>query len=337
MNERMDQLISDLQEKKLTLQVSSGIHTKSIERINHEERLKQSQIQEFQLKMKRFIDEVVENATEKLKIQSDVRRGELIKIQEEIAVRSSRLEQMTSFIQGVRQQEFTAGIFKNHDIMTARVKEEMQLKTPEPQPEHKRLIRLKDFFDGQFIVDTFFTFLRTNATNDELIRSFRSNLYQKGQRGSPQKLTSCASLPPALNSIICLQPPKDAALVTDSQSTMIRAALPPPLLKMSSSEMKINPVRPLIPLSLETPNGHKTCDSCILCMADSEYSTYKCCNCQRVYHTQCHIPEIKTIEDKWICILCDSTKMDSEKSYLLNDRQRTVSSTNCFQISFEHL
>ena len=352
MGKSLNQIMASIQEHKLSLDVSRDESLQEVLNLNRDERANQIKIHEFASRMKQFIDEVAKNASEKLKLHSEERRIILHKTQEKIKTHRSRLDYMSGFVQNVQEQQFSAAIHRLHPFIATAIKNQ------DPHNSYhseRKKMAIENFFDGKLIVDNFFTFLRTCAENDELIRSFRHHVYQRGNVGrqhvSPEKtllLSSPFMSPAAASTTSGFSPPQPKA--TNYVAPISKGHPLPnsfPVIRPTTDPMKISiSVRPLEKQSsMERPASHnnnhhhdqtaQSCSSfrgsCRFCMGPSGPLS-KCTLCGFEYHDECHIPVIKRRKDDFKCIMCMSMKQKTRLSEEMNDVRQLVGNLKEFRV-----
>lgn len=343
-------------EKGSTIESLLDLYASAVTDINDFQRRQQAGIDCFQAKMKQFVDEVTKNASEKLRINCDYRRGKLLKQQEELQVVQKKMLHVETYLSDIAEQNFTVGISKNKSYLVEGVDDHLK-KTPltlTPPDPKMREISIPEYFDGKLIVENFFTFLRTHGENDELIKIFRRYVHERFSRASgirspakPPELKR-ASQPAQIESPDKQSLPETATkapipiLVHDSSHSIADPRLHSRQLQRSpavpkdshQSPHKLEKIHRVYPMGIA--NNVMTC--CICLAHTNPIIGQVCSQCSCFYHLTCHTPVIEKACMTWVCIKCTEKRFSTATKISngqLNIIQKVVSRNHVFRMKVE--
>ena len=336
-----DEVLTTINDKTQVIESALDLFTSTTNSIDEFETRQMSMISVFQTKMKQFVDEVAKNATEKLRLNCEYRRSQLLKDQGELEMAKKKVSHLNSFVEDIVSQNFTVGLRKAQKYLTSRVDEQLKelpvnLTSPDPALQ---VIATPEYFDGKLIAENFFTFLRTHGETDELIRLFRRHIHERFLRRPNSTVTSPTKLPHLrpIDPVEIESPDKKLSLIDvdvkppipilpDSPIQSPHLMPDPRLIRDPRLMQQLFPVQikesvkqelgpkkevPTIPRSEpRVYQGNKV--TCCVCLAQTKPQGGQVCReCSSFYHAACHTPMIETSCENWKCILCTNRRFST--------------------------
>lgn len=341
------EILSTVKSKESMVESVLDSYCSSLASITQMQERQQTLINCFQTEMKQFVDEVTKNASEKLKVNFEYRRDQLLKEREKLQLIQRKISHQSEFLEDIMEQNFTIGMHTATKFMISRVEEQMKQIPPDMKSldPANQIITIPEYFDGKLIAENFFTFLRTHGKTDELIRSFRHHIHD---RFNPSNCSVSPIRPPLLRAAhsveiespdkrctaeIFSKPPVQILLhdchnySTTDPRLKTRKSHPIPE-DVSTGPPKHDKI-PRIDSRVNHKKNSISLVTCCICLAQTNpQGGHVCGRCSSFYHSTCHTPTIQKSCPTWTCAKCQTYRFSAAiklNEGALNPIQKLVS------------